>query len=143
MIGFISRLLAQPRRVGTLPPVPEHLYRKLRYTAVSGESHHNEDGVSRQDILKKLKTNDTVALVPEPDNPYSRHAVRIVSEWGVVGYISGADTEEVAEDLATRKIAPFGSIVSIHGGTKDKPNRGLVVQLYRRRKRPLPRPDES
>lgn len=143
MIGVINRLFRRPSRLATLPPVPEHIYRKLRYTAVSGESHRNEDGVSRQAILRRLKPDDTVALVPEPDNPYSRHAVRIVSEWGVIGYIPGADAEEVAAGLAADGIAPFGSIVSIHGGTKDKPNLGLVVQLYRKRKRPLPRPDES
>ncbi|EKE68718.1 HIRAN domain-containing protein [Oceanibaculum indicum] len=142
MPGLLARLRRAffgraPYHIGTLPTVPMDRYRALRYTAVHGESFRNPDGVSRQDILRIVKQGDSVAIVPEPDNPYDPDAVRIITEWGMVGYIPREDSAEVAADIAAGRIAQIGTIVAVHGGSPGQPGRGLVVQLYRKRKRPL------
>lgn len=44
---------------------------------------------NRQAILNELNVGDTLAVVPEPDNPYDPNAVRVETPSGeIVGYLS-------------------------------------------------------
>lgn len=49
-----------------------------KYTKVAGVTFDNDNGTNRQDIIGiYAKEGDTVALVPEPDNPYDANAVGV------------------------------------------------------------------
>jgi len=72
-------------RQGQLPTVPAGW--KAWRNAVAGEAQRNSDGVSRQDIIAGLKVGESVVLQPEPENRYDRHAVRVMSRRGQIGYL--------------------------------------------------------
>lgn len=57
---------------------------------VVGVTFDNEDGTSRQSIIKSIGKNEKAAifLKREPNNPYDRMAVAVYSVYGQVGYIS-------------------------------------------------------
>lgn len=56
-----------------------------------GEWFDNEDGTSRQDEIRLCTRGEAVRLVREPENPYDRMAVAVVSARGVrVGYLARA-----------------------------------------------------
>lgn len=56
-------------------------------TKVAGVSFNNEDGSSRQELLRKMKNDDPVILEREPDNPHDPNAIRVVAQNGYIGYI--------------------------------------------------------
>lgn len=57
------------------------------YGNIAGESKLNNDGSSRQKILKKLKEGDSLDIIDEPDNPYDKKAVAVYSQYGQIGYL--------------------------------------------------------
>ncbi len=54
---------------------------------VAGVSFHNRDGRSRQEILAELRPNDPVRLEHEPGNVHDRHAIRLMTAHGQIGYV--------------------------------------------------------
>lgn len=78
-----------------------HPYIKSFKTSVAGVT---KDG--RQKIIKKYcKIGNSVQLVPEPNNPYDRNAIKVVLQNGYdIGYLSA----EVAE-IANRKSKKNGA----------------------------------
>ena len=54
---------------------------------VVGVTFVNEDGISRQSIIKELKSSDEVTLRREPTNKYDTNAVAVFTKYGQVGYI--------------------------------------------------------
>ncbi len=56
-------------------------------TRVAGVSFNNEDGSSRQALLKGMQNDDPIILEREPDNPYDSNAIRVVAQKGCIGYI--------------------------------------------------------
>jgi len=88
---------------------------------VTGVSHPNADGTHRQDILAKLKQGDRCWLVPEPDNHYDKHAIRVSSEHGYIGYVPRVACEKIANKTAQ------GVVHAVFGGTDEKPTRGCIV----------------
>jgi hypothetical protein len=55
---------------------------------VKGESHSNENGTSRQEIIKRLKVGEHVKLVPDPTNVHDRWAVKVLSADGLqIGWL--------------------------------------------------------
>ena len=94
---------------------------------VAGESHNNEDGSSRQKIIGKLGSGDPVLFIREPDNPHDPDAVAIHSDLGQIGYVP-REHGRLAGDI-DRGVRLSGAVESIHGGTRDKPMRGVVVRV--------------
>lgn len=47
---------------------------------VRGESFDNDDGTSRQEVIKKLRKKQKVELVPDPLNPHGRWSVKVLTE---------------------------------------------------------------
>jgi len=96
------------------------------YSKLSGVTHHNADGTSRQEIIAELcYSGQPLLLIREP-NPYSHHNIGVYLTYQV-GYVS----PEVAEMLAT--LLDQGSVVDaritdITGGTEDKPTQGVNVE---------------
>lgn len=94
-----------------------------------GESYSNPDGSSRQDEISLCKRGDRVALVPEPDNPHDDNAVSVKSERGVIiGYIGSEECAEIVEIIEEERLVS-AHIERIHGGSEDRPLRGVVLSL--------------
>ena len=56
--------------------------------AAVGTSYDNEDGSSRQELLRRLARGDRLLLVREPDNPHDPRAVSVrTGELVTVGYL--------------------------------------------------------
>jgi len=57
--------------------------------AVVGAAHKNADGSDRGAEIGRCLPGDPVALVPEPDNEFDRHAIAVFSMRGVqIGYLT-------------------------------------------------------
>jgi len=74
-------------------------------TKVVGVSKDNEDGTSRQAIIKaEVAEEDKLQLEAEPSNPYDPNAVKVLSPKGnQIGYLNKemAETVKPALDHAT------------------------------------------
>ena len=71
---------------------------------VVGESFDNEDGTSRQKIIKRTNIGDPVSLIREPDNRYDKNAVGVhVIGKGQIGYVSRENAEWIADVLDSGK----------------------------------------
>ena len=59
-------------------------------TKVVGVSQANDDGSSRQEIIRSsVQENDILTLQREPDNPYDDHAVKVLNlQAEQIGYLS-------------------------------------------------------
>lgn len=68
---------------------------------VAGVSHCNEDGTSRQEIIRaEVRENDWLELEPEPQNPYDPNAIRVKTRSGKqIGYLEKALAEKVRSAL--------------------------------------------
>lgn len=64
---------------------------------VVGVSKDNEDGTSRQDIIKKeVAEEDPLRLLLEPENAYDQNAVKVLSKDGnQIGYLNRDLAEKV------------------------------------------------
>ena len=81
---------------------------------VRGESFVNEDGTSRQDLIRQLRPGAAVELVADPTNPHDRWAVKVQAESGhQIGWLPSdardADTLLKGEPMSA-------AIHAIHGG---------------------------
>lgn len=100
---------------------------------VRGESFSNEDGSSRQDIVRTLKVGAQMQLVADPLNPFDRHAVRVLTPQGQqVGFLPS----DARDADAVLKGDPISATVhAVHGGTSwfqrllGKRSVGLVLTL--------------
>lgn len=54
---------------------------------VVGVTFTNEDGTSRQGIIRELCDHDEITLRREPTNRYDTNAIAVFTEIGQVGYI--------------------------------------------------------
>lgn len=64
---------------------------------VVGVSKDNDDGASRQDIIKKeVEEDDKLGLELEPENAYDKNAVKVLSKFGnQIGYLNKELAEKV------------------------------------------------
>jgi hypothetical protein len=84
-----KRGIASQRRFGN----------RLFYARVHGITHKNQDGTSRQKIIKSCSEGEELFLIPEPDNRFDAGAVKICRRDGEqLGYWSGDG--RMAGDLA-------------------------------------------
>ena len=92
------------------------------FEKVHGITHKNEDGSSRQDIIRQCWVGEELVLVPEPTNRYDPNAVKICRKNGQqLGYWKGDG--RMAYDLAIgwtyrvtiEEIYPFKENRSKHG----------------------------
>ena len=66
---------------------------------VHGINHKNDDGSSRQEIIKRCREGEELILVPEPTNKYDHDAVKICRKNGEqLGYWEG--NGRMGRDLA-------------------------------------------
>lgn len=95
---------------------------------VAGESFRNDDGRSRQAIIRKLRPGDPVRLVPEPWNIHDSGAVAVHARGGQIGYVSrdnSAWVGRVIEDGTALR-----ALVQSTGAPEDRPNvLGVVLEV--------------
>jgi hypothetical protein len=95
------------------PLKPKPMY--LLYD-VTGEAQTNPDGTVRQDEIRRCGEGDDVSLVPEPDNPFDKNAVKVVSERGIcVGYIARTEVKEIGRFIRDGRLRN-ANINRIFGG---------------------------
>ena len=58
---------------------------KTKRLPVVGVSHRNNDGSSRQDIIRQIEVGEPLDLVREPTNMYDTNAVMVLHELGQIG----------------------------------------------------------
>jgi hypothetical protein len=55
---------------------------------IVGTTFDNADGSSRQELISKIQRFDELQILPEPENPYSRHALMVLNLSGEqLGYL--------------------------------------------------------
>ena len=97
------------------------------YSKLSGVTHHNADGTSRQDIIAELCYEGQPLLLIREPNHYSYNNIGVYVTYQV-GYV----TPEMAEMLAP--IIDEGGAVEAHitgitGGTEEKPTQGVNLEF--------------
>ncbi len=89
---------------------------------IVGESHY-------QDAVRRCREGDRVLLKREPDNPHDANAVAVLRESGEqIGHLSRDHAEWVAEVMDKGRQVE-AKITRITGGTRGKPNRGVVIDV--------------
>lgn len=91
------------------------------FTKVAGSSHY-------QKAIGKCIKGLTCELVPEPDNPHSDHAIKVMRGKHHIGYISKSMSKSLLRQINNNdKIMVV--IKDITGGTKTKPTKGVNLQI--------------
>lgn len=93
---------------------------------VVGESFNNDDGTSRQAIIRRCQEGETIKLVRDPDNKYDPNAIKVCRMNGeLIGFLSRDDNFRLLKNLDDYTV----EIASINGGVRGKPTRGVVLRL--------------
>lgn len=116
--------------------------KKMRsfYTKVVGVTFNNDDGSGRQEIIRRYcKPGGDLIMAAEPNNPCADHAVAIYvvkrgwfgrTKQYQIGYLS--DNSGAAQrvfDHAMGGGAAAVEISDVTGGTRDKPNIGVNIEI--------------
>lgn len=100
---------------------------------VRGESFANEDGKSRQEIIRTLRAGMPVTLVADPNNEHDRRAVKVLTAGGEqIGFLPS----DARDSDAVLKGEPIeATIHSLNGGTNwfqrmlGKRSIGVVLKI--------------
>ena len=100
---------------------------------VRGESHNNDDGASRQDIIRRMRANEPVQLKADPTNPHDRWAVKVLTQSGEqIGWLPS----DARDADALLKGEPIEAVVhAVRGGTTwikrllGKKSVGVVLRI--------------
>lgn len=80
-----------------------HLFERAHYAKITGVKHDNPDGSSRAKALAECEEFHRLSLIPEPDNPYDRHAIAIYTEADVqVGYLEAVQAQDIEPGMRRR-----------------------------------------
>ena len=100
---------------------------------VRGESHSNDDGASRQDIIRRMRANEPVRLIADPTNKFDRWAVKVLTQSGEqIGWLPS----DARDADALLKGEPIEAAVhAVRGGTTwlkrllGKKSVGVVLRI--------------
>ena len=100
---------------------------------VRGESHNNDDGASRQDIIRRMRANEPVQLRADPTNQHDRWAVKVLTQSGEqIGWLPS----DARDADALLKGEPIEATVhAVRGGTTwlkrllGKKSVGVVLRI--------------
>jgi hypothetical protein len=129
---MLRNLLDPPKQEPSTRPVPHarssEAWWDEQYEVV-GEAQRNSDGSNRQDIIRRCKAGEPIHLRREPRNAHDRNAVAIYTNQGKqIGYLDRSDAVHVATWMDHGAV-PEARIQGIYGGTRDKPYRGVVIEV--------------
>ena len=140
MIGFVRWLFGAPTASGSRQTTKVTIRANITidqparefHSKVTGVSHTNIDGVSRQDIIRDLSVGTPLLLKPEPDNPFDPNAIALLTPGGVqVGYVRSELAAELRSQLLRGDRVEI-AVSEITGGTRSKPIRGVnyLIQVW-------------
>lgn len=110
-------------------PSPSDSPRREIKTKVVGVTRRNRDGTDRQTIIRRCVAGEPLALIPAPDNPHDEDAIMICRRTGEqLGYVS-EDLADTIGDLIADGHRLDAEILTITGGTADKPTRGVNLRI--------------
>ena len=107
------------------------------HCAVAGESHYREAITKTREICWSDGSDDRVfqaILVPEPNNEFDPNAVGVWSACGKLGYLPREEAvlyRPLFDEIRSRRYDGGVCEAVMRGGTRDKPNIGLVLRLSR------------
>lgn len=81
------------------------------FATLVGASFRGKDAIATVKALTPADAED-ISLVPEPENEYDDHAVRVIYAGEHVGYLARENNREIHEALLTGAI-PFITLVSV------------------------------
>lgn len=93
---------------------------------VVGVSFKNEDGTSRQNIIRKLNSASRIWLVHDCNNIHDKNAIKVVSKYGDVGYLPKGETHKF--DYSKLKSVKL-TILTI-GRSKNFDYLGIIVEAF-------------
>ena len=99
----------------------------VKNVKVSGVTHINKDGVSRQEILALMKRWETIDLIREPNNPHDEFAIALYGGMGQIGYI--AEGTPGLGTLMDRGCKTLAKLSHLYGG-EDGKNWGCMIELH-------------
>lgn len=102
---------------------------RVFYTKAVGVTQCNDDGTSRQEILSRCTSGDSVNLVREPENPHDSNAIKLCLENGEqIGYIGKDLADRMAMEIDDGQLFK-AEISEITGGTEDKHILGCNIKI--------------
>jgi hypothetical protein len=97
---------------------------------VRGESNY-QAALASLKAYTDSRSRIPALLVREPDNKYDPNAVAVMIYGRLVGYLSRGDAADLTDTLD--ELADDGQFLAcparLTGGTRDKPNHGVVVEI--------------
>ena len=107
------------------------------FTKVVGVSHKNDDGTSRQKLIRRLKEGEQLDVLRDPDNKYDRNAIVVCAKFGILrrrkqlGFLSAELAEEYAPllDAGGRIDAEVSSVTGGGGWLWWKKLYGLNIRV--------------
>ena len=94
---------------------------KTFYTKVAGASQY-------QKAIKKCREGQECSLEHEPDNEYDLNAIKVMVGNRHIGYLNADLARNVCSSVK-RGRRYLAVIKEITGGTKDKPTRGVNLEI--------------
>jgi len=128
---------AKPRKPRP-PAKPEPSGPRTLRGRIAGVSYKNDDGSDRQAIIRRrCRAGMRLELRPEPKNKHDRNAIAAWISWrsllifsgsAQLGYLERDDAAAVAKHLKAGGRAR-ARVVEVMGGTRDKPSRGVLIEV--------------
>lgn len=93
---------------------------------VVGVTFKNDDGSSRKDIItQKLNNDDRIWIDREPNNKFDPNAIKVMTEYGQIGYI-GKDYASILAEQMDMGIT-FNAKISEFGEHKNRPYASIII----------------
>jgi HIRAN domain-containing protein len=93
---------------------------------VAGESYDNPDGTSQQSIIRRCRVGEPVQLIRDPDNQHDMLAVKVCRQSGEqIGHLPRG--HGLWRKIMDGRVSAV--IDGVHGGTRGKPSRGVVLAI--------------
>jgi len=100
------------------------------YCAVVGESFANDDGQTRQSIIKRhAKAGIHAHLEREPNNRFDSNAIAVYVADNQIGYLKSDVASRHAASIDSGRLALYAVVESVNGGTSDKPSLGVTLEV--------------
>lgn len=98
------------------------------YSSIAGDSHDNDDGTSRQAIIRDgVRAGDVLTLRFEDSNRFDHNAVAVfTAQRRQIGYLHAELAPEVRGRTADGQRVTV-TVANVTGGTADKPTLGVNI----------------
>lgn len=99
------------------------------FCAVVGESFRNDDGSSRQEIIRAHARPGVQAhLERDTENEFDSNAIAVYVNDQQIGYLKAEVAARHAAKLDTGRYALYAVVATVNGGTPSKPSFGVTLE---------------